>query len=442
MGLFGKKVKINENFTGTVNMPDIQFGRYTDRHKTKEQLDAWDKAVKLYGEKNYLEAYNEFFIYLKDKKTDNVSFEKTFDRINFEIIQGSKIVKGYASDKEVVAESELVSFDNKPHVAVMRKLLSVNYDLFFGKFALKDNIFTLKYSAPVQDAAPLPLYYSLKEVANQSDKYDDVLADEFTFLKPINVSHIQELPESEKEVKYKFFKESIESTFLKMKDLAEQDFAGARSFLLLSLTFKLYYLLAPEGVLLDDLRYIQGVFFARNDLGTAERNYLMFQEFQKMSDKPKDDIMKSFYKTKASFAVVKPTAYKEIADFIADEIKKSDWYRNNKYFNVEQAVYDYIVAYAEFFFGMDVPVYEFFDIYWRVTNEKYFNELGFNVSYYNSETKKLNKTLIETAIQAVNAKYKADYPHLNFLVKNLNYNNLCDFSYSFLTEMIYLNLNK
>ena len=195
MGLFSKKTASENNTNGK---PSVQFGRYTDRHKTSEQISSWDKSLDLYKEKKYIDAYFEFLTYLRDPVVDNVKITKESDKVKFEIIQGSKIVKGFASNKEVVAEAEIASYDNKPHVAVMRKLLAVNYDLFFSKFAVRDNLFTLRFSAPVQDASPPALYASLKEVANQIDKYDDVLTDEFSFLKAVNIDHIEELSEQEK----------------------------------------------------------------------------------------------------------------------------------------------------------------------------------------------------------------------------------------------------
>lgn len=438
MGLFSKKTTSVNSTNGT---PSVQFGRYTDRHKTSEQISSWDKSLNLYKEKKYIDAYFEFLTYLRDPVVDNVKITKESDNVKFEIIQGSKIVKGFASNKEVVAEAEIASYENKPHVAVMRKLLAVNYDLFFSKFAVRDNLFTLRFSAPVQDASPPALYASLKEVANQSDKYDDVLTDEFSFLKAVNIDHIEELSEQEKEIKYNYLKDSVTRTMTRINELAEHDFAGARSFLLLQLTFKAYYLLAPEGVLLDDLRYIQGIFFRRDNSNTAERNHLMIQEFNNILKRPKEEILKSIYKTKATFAVVKPTGFKAISDFIYDETGKLNWYRDNKYFDIQQAVCDYIVAYAEFFFGMDAPVYDFFEIYWKTTNDKYYKELGFDANYYDSSSQQFKQSKIENDINKIISSYKKKYPHIDFKTHTLKYDNLAEFSTSFLYEVEKLNLN-
>ncbi|MCF6364953.1 MAG: YbjN domain-containing protein [Bacteroidales bacterium] len=441
MGIFNKIFSESDSDKHPENIPNIQFGRYTDRHKTPEQISSWDKSIALYKEKKYLDSYFEFFNYLRDPKVDNVKISKETDKIKFEIIQGSKVVKGYASNAEVTANSEIASFKEKPHVAVMRKLLGVNYDLFFSKFAIKDNTYVLKFSANVLDAPTEALYASLKEVANQADKYDDVLTDEFSFLKEVNIDHIEELPESEKEVKYNYLITSVNDTIKRTEELTQKDLAGAGSFLLLQLTFKIYYLLAPEGVLLDDLRYIQGVFFRHDNSTTAEKNHLMVEEFKKVITKPKDKILKSLYKAKATFAVVKPTNYQTVADFIFGELKKIEWYKNNNYFDVQQAICDYIVAYAEFSYGMDAPVYELFEIYWKATNDKYYKNLGFNVEYYNSETKEFKQSKIENDILKIISNAKRKYINLDFKTHLLKFTSLHEFSTSFLTEIEKLNFN-
>ena len=88
MGLFSKKTTSENNTNGK---PSVQFGRYTDRHKTPEQISSWDKSLGLYKEKKYIDAYFEFLTYLRDPVVDNVKITKESDKVKFEIIQGSKI---------------------------------------------------------------------------------------------------------------------------------------------------------------------------------------------------------------------------------------------------------------------------------------------------------------------------------------------------------------
>ena len=233
----------------------------------------------------------------------------------------------------------------------------------------------------------------------------------------------------------------MDDTLKRFDELDPDKFVGARSFLLLNLTFKLYYLLAPEGVLLDDFRYIQGIFFANNKDTNMQKNYYMADEFRKLSKKPKEEILKSLYSVKATFAVVKPTPYAEVADFIKSEIEKIAWYQNNKYPDIQQAICEYIVAYTCFFFGMVSPVYDFFDVFWQVVNSDYYKKLGFKQDYYNSNSKQFNRNNIEKELNRIVSEYRNEYPNMQFQVSALRYNSNADFVTSFLYETEKLNLN-
>jgi len=418
--------------------PEVLFGRYTDRNKSKEQLECWTKSVDYFKEKKFIESYIEFFNYLRDPKVDNVKFTTTTNKVDFEFIQGSKIVKGYANEKEIFAEAEVVIFD-KPNVAVMRKLLNENYYLWFSKFTIRDNKFTLHYRVPSVEAHPSSVYFSLKEVANISDSFDDVLQNEFPFLQPVNISHIQEITETEKSIKLKFLKEWINATLKRVDELDQDNFSGARAFLLLTITYKLYYLLAPEGLLLDDLRFIQGIFFRKDGTTDVERNYKMITEYKKILDKTDQDISKSLYKVKATFAVVKPTHYTKVIDFVNDELNKINWYRDNKYYDIQLAICEYIVAYSYFNFGMEPVITNIFQVFWHALNFKYFEELGFKAEIYSKVTEKLNQVVIEQEIQKVIDSAITIYTKLNFNTKNLKFSSKHEFATSFLTEFINCN---
>lgn len=440
MGLFSKffsSSKSNQNS----EIPKIQFGRYTDRNKSNTQRDNWSKAIELYKEEKYLDAYDEFFKYLKDPEIENVIFERKENQIDFEIVQGSKKVKGYVTNDEIHAESEVVGFE-QPNVAVMRKLLTENYYLWFSKFAIKDNIFTIKHHAPSKDTHPSALYFALKEVANVSDGFDDVLVDEFPFLKPINISHIQDLPEKEKMVKLKYFKKWIKENLEKVQKLNADHFAGACAYILLNLTYKLYYLLAPEGTLLDELRNIQNIYFIDDGSSDSERNRKMIEKYNSLLEKNDEEHIKSLYKVKATFAVVKPTHYTRVANFIKEEIDKIQWYKENKHFDIQQAICEYIVAYACFYFGMNTPTYELFDVFWHTLNFKYYEELEFPQNYYDLKSNKINGSKVTNAIQDIISHAQSVYPKLTFNTNSIDFKSTHDFATSFIYEFINCNFDE
>ena len=174
--------------------PDIDFGRYSDGYKSKAQVEAWKKSVDLFKEKKYHEAYQEFFNYLGDDELKNVEWNQNNGDIDFTFYQGSKKITGSASQERVTAEVKVVKAAN-PSVAMMRKLMEMNFALRYGRFALKpDNIISLKFNTNVMDGSPEKLYYAFKEISLRADKQDDLLISQFRGLEQIDSGHTQDIP--------------------------------------------------------------------------------------------------------------------------------------------------------------------------------------------------------------------------------------------------------
>ena len=395
--------------------PEIQFGKYSDRNKTPEQLENWKKSVALFEEQNYLDAFEEFFKYLKDPKIDNVKYSRKSEEITFELFQGSKNVTGYINNDEVYAVSEVVTYE-KTNIAVMRRLLSENYFLWYSKFSKTKDAFTIRHRAPVKEEHPTTLYYSLKEVANVSDSFDDVLVDEFTFLKPINIEHIEQLPDAELKIKLASLKNMIADNLKIYHTLDANKFTGARSFTLLNLLYKIYYLYAPEGTLLDDIRLAQSIFWQNNNMQDTIRNQKMLAEIEKIQKMSDEEITKSLYKVKATFPVVKPTPYRNITDFVKKEIEKIHWYRENKYYDIHQKICEYIISFSTYTHGVEPVIHELFQVFWKVTNHEYFEELGFKDNFVKKN--KINMHAIDKKISRIISNYRTTYPKLTFNTKH------------------------
>jgi hypothetical protein len=69
----------------------------------------------------------------------NVLYERTQDGGRFELVQGSKIVRGNFDEKQLQAEVMLARMA-EPNVPVMRRLLEMNFHLYYSRFAFNDNI--------------------------------------------------------------------------------------------------------------------------------------------------------------------------------------------------------------------------------------------------------------------------------------------------------------
>lgn len=114
---------------------DIKMGRYSDNNKSVAKTNKWYEAEDLFKEKKWNESVDCFFEYLRDDIEDNVRLNKKEEGVySFEIYQGTKIVKGEINQQEVVAQVSLAKME-KGLIPVMRRLLEMNYSLFYSRFA-------------------------------------------------------------------------------------------------------------------------------------------------------------------------------------------------------------------------------------------------------------------------------------------------------------------
>ncbi|RYZ46089.1 MAG: hypothetical protein EOO14_24965, partial [Chitinophagaceae bacterium] len=127
--------KKKEEEEGTVQeAPVIRFGRYSDNNKSVTKVERWNEAESLFKEKKYRESILAFFDYLRDENEDNVKLATEGDRHNFMFCQGSKIIRGFFDANALEAEVVLARMP-QPSVPVMRRLLEMNFNLYYTRYA-------------------------------------------------------------------------------------------------------------------------------------------------------------------------------------------------------------------------------------------------------------------------------------------------------------------
>lgn len=417
----------------------VEFGRYTDINKNKNQVDAWKKANDFFKEKNYVDAYEQFLIYLRDDAVDNVKITRQSDSVDFEIIQGSKVIRGNGNKECFYAEASIVIMD-EPSIPVMRKLMSLNYVLRYSKFALKDNVVCMKFSSHSLDASPGKLYDALKELARKADQQDDLLTQEFSSLKEIDTDTIIQLPENIKNAKYDYLIKLIKDC---KEEIAKHDQAymsGGIAFLLLNLTYEIDYLITPQGSLTDSLEKIQQMFFAKNNKSTQERNNDILAEYDKILNTPKEKLMEGIYEVNATFAVCNPAAHKTVMDMMFKEREKVGWYRDNNYPQMVEAIYSYMISYAFFNYGMVYPVSRILNLGMCVMNPDYYEACGSSPRLINNGV--LDNQKIVNEINGIIAAARADYPNIAFNTATLNFTSIPLFLDSLILELDRINLSK
>ena len=437
------KERTSGNVAVKVKYPfnEVKFGRFTDCNKTKKQIDAWNDAVAKFKEKSYLASFEAFLEYIRDEASDNVKITRNGESVEFELQQGSKVVRGKGTPTQFYAECPIIIMDN-PSIPVMRKLMGLNYTLLYSKFALKDNTLVMKFSSSAIDASPNKLYAALKELAKKADQQDDLLKSEFASLKSIDTDHVMSLTEAEKEIKYNALISWIKETKEEIAKFPDQVYmSGGIAFLLLNLSYKIDYLICPQGSLTDSLEKIQQMFFAKNDLSTQERNKQIIAEFDKISAAPKEKIYEGLYNVKCTFAIANPAAHKTVMDMMFSERSKVQWYKDNNYPQIVEAVYGYMISFAYFNYGMVYPVTDILNVAMHVLNPGYYEKSGALPKLVNAD-QSLNTDMIKKEIDRIVTRCNAEYPYVKLDVNLLNFTGKTNFIDSLIVELDKFDLRK
>jgi len=428
-------------WTNKEDEPDIRFGRFSDAYKTDNQYASWDRAVEAFDAQQYLESYQAFFDYLRDENEDNVHYELKDGVIHFSVIQGSKEIKGTASNERVVCETNIAKYQ-KLIVAVMRKLVEMNYGLHYSRFAIHDNTICLKFDTNVLDGSPEKLYFALKEVATRADKQDDLLVSEFSSLKLMGNDHVAELPIEERNIKYEFLQKWINNSLQRLDTLDSNKYSTGIAYILLSLTYRLDYLLAPEGRLMDKLEKIHKQYFANTESSPIRKNEKIQKLFVEISNIPKDKILRDLYRIKSTFGITAPTAPMQIATLINNEIASINTYVESKQDDIAVSILEYIAQYCMFYYGIPQPTRALFHLLVRTIHSDYFTALGFSKVYYNADTKVFDAKAIRKRINVINQEAKTRFPHFKVHTNQLKYTTLVDFLVSLLRQIQQLKYDK
>ncbi|MEI2739260.1 MAG: hypothetical protein V9F01_10775 [Chitinophagaceae bacterium] len=431
--LFGRSKKKDEPQPG----PEIPFGRYSDNNKPVTKVNRWTDADTLFKEKKFTEGLDAFFEYLRDDAAQNVVYERNGAEGRFHLYQGSKIVRGTFNNELLKAEVMLARMP-QPSVPVMRRLLEMNFNLYYSRFALDNDRLCMSFDSDIETASPSKLYYGLKELSTKADKQDDLLVQDFAILETTDSEHVSVIPEQEKQVKYEFLQKWIKETLDTINGLDADKFSGGNAYMLLALIYKIDYLIAPEGKLLNDLEKIGAIYFKKDERPVIEKNRDMVEAFKQIQAATKEEIYKNLFRSKYTFAIVAPQQYKVVADSIHGANQNLIWYRDNNYPFIATQIAEYGFSYCQYSYSLPKVITELFHLYMMVNYSDYFAALGYK-RYYDPAQNKFESDDIIEKIKTIQNSWKDKYPLMDFKTQNLRFDNLVNFCHSFTTEMEFLN---
>jgi hypothetical protein len=431
--LFGRGKKKPEN-------PDIPFGRYSDNNKTVEKVRRWTDADNLFKQQSYYESIDAFFDYLADDKEKNVILQRTNESGTFQIFQGSKVVRGEFDKESLKAEITLARMP-QASVPVMRRLLDMNFNLYYSRFALDNDRLCMRFDSDIKAANPNKLYYGLKELAVKADKLDDLLVQEFAALQTVDTEHIIEIPESEKEVKFNFMMIWVKQALEHIETLDTDKFSGGIAYLLLSLAFRIDFLICPDGKLLSELEKIVEIYYRKDEKSTMERNQGMIEGYKKLMTKTKEEVYPYLFRAKHTFATVVPQHHQTLVDAINAAAQNVVWYRDNNYPTVANSVMEYALSFSQYSYSLAKPMSDLILLFFQINYREFFEALNFTVPYYEVVNGQFNNEAIRQRIEEIVTAWLPKYPKLQFRIETLKFNSLVAFNSSFSTEITALNFD-
>lgn len=426
------------------SQPEVSFGRYSDTYKEDEQYLLWDESLAAFEEGDYAKSYALFFRYLRDDEQDNVSWEQDGANFTFQIYQGSKKITGFIDDNLIKAEAKIATSDAL-NIGFLRRMIELNYNLKYGRYALdrEDNL-TLIFDSYLVDGSPYKLYYAFKELAVNADKQDDLLISEFEMLHPVNIGHVKEIPEEEKNAKFEFVQAAIQELFdtVDQSKLNNEQYSGGVAYAMLDTCYKLDYLVKPEGPTMEALERIHRLYFSQNNKRTLEKNAEIRKELEKIRDKSREELSAELYRTSATFGITSPTNHNQFGAFIDGELHHMDWYVENRYEEIACSIPGYIVGYCLFNFALPLPDRQLLHLYYQVMEPAYFTSLGFDVPFYEEESGKFKRKAIRKALEQVQRENQQAFPKFRPDFSMLDFTSRHSFAKSYLLMLRALDLTK
>lgn len=197
----------------------------------------------------------------------------------------------------------------------------------------------------------------------------------------------------------------------------------------------------PEGFMMETFEGVHRTYFANTGKSTNQKNNAIRKEFEKLLEREEEELFKELYNVKCTFGITNPVNHDQVVAFIDGELNNMDWYLENDHYEIALSIPGYIVGYCLFNYAIPKPDRDFFHLYFRIIEEKYFKALGFKQSFQD-ENGLPSRREIRRAIDRLVDLNERKFPNLEAKMNLLNYDSLPKFAKSYLLMMKEFNLSK
>ncbi|MBT8221393.1 MAG: YbjN domain-containing protein, partial [Bacteroidia bacterium] len=381
---------------------------------------------------------------LNDPDIDNVQIKESGQGLDFEIIQGSKKLVGLLRQNSIRVQSKVAKIKQMEE-KLLRHLLEYNFELRYSRFGITDDDhISIIFDSSTDDGSPYKLYYALKEVANHSDKQDDLLIYQYTTVEHIDKSLFNHIQPNQKTIKYKYLISSIHNCRAYIENHTDlvKNYSGGIAYLLLSLAYKLDFLIKPEGYLMDRLEEINAIYFNNNIPDPSCKINHIQNEYELILERPESSLKEEMYWVKSTFGITTPVNHDRISNFIEGELNNMDWYVENDYHTIAESIPGYIVGYALFHFAPPKPDLEYLQFYYRIIETEFYSNLGFKNLYYNPKKRSFNRKEIKKYLKSIVRRNYEMYPYLNPNLSSLRFGSKSEFARSYLRMIQNLDMTR
>jgi hypothetical protein len=393
-----------------VQPPDMAFGRYTDVYKSELQNKAWEASLSNFEKGAVLQSIVHFMGYLKDERRQNVQVKTEKHRIHFTIQQGTTILEGIVDKVHIHVKCEIAEVRDI-HPGWMRMILEENYGLSYIHYYVDERkILCLGFRSFVQNVPPQKLYEALKELALVADNSDDFLWRQFRQLEPIRKAETLQTTPEILQFKYKYLTEETQRVLQYLDRYSGNiiHMPGAVSFVLMSLIYKMDYLVAPEGMIRELLNECHSYFFSQQLEWTEEKNRWIIKKLRPLTAIEEKDFARDMYTAVYSFGPALAIGQTRLFNMIDAQWDDVVWFIQNRHPEIVKAIFDFIAGHALYTSALQEPYKELLHLYLMVSEPHFFEEIPGIPTF--RKDRKIDKTEVFKSIKAIYKKHSKAYP--------------------------------
>ena len=369
---------------------ELSFGRYSDLYKNEQKKVSWDKALQSSEQGDYMSVYRHFIDYISDDEHKNVEvLSSDKDHLSFMFYQGSKKVHVKLDNDFITAEVKIVRC-NQANLEVFRSLLEENHRLKYSKFCLdKDKYLVMEFQSSHLDANPYKLYYGLKEMSTIADHKDDALTEKYKEFEAVNTEHVKSISSYLLRAKFEYFNQEITklTDLVNANALTSRENLGSLAFLVNAFVYKMDYLLAPEGRMMQKLDRLIELSNTDSTLLYQNASEIMHL-LDLLQNKKEADLKHEFYHSIHTFGVTSPIDHDFVINFIESNLESLEWYLSKRQYIFSDAVCSFVIG--KLLYDYALPFYDksLAHLFFRVTEPLFFGSIGEKGLVKNSKIKK------------------------------------------------------